>query len=472
MNKKQSNKENGLAKRLYDLESTSSNPNLSWEAIGGSINAEVSKRQNKKRRRIALWIFCGVGLLSSLLYVGSATHMTSSDASITGTNSKPAQTLAENQNDHLEQNSIDTGDLPSDQSGKSDSSTVVEYDAGSDNSAVTSVEDNRMVVTKSSISTLTKSAATPYTGDLSGNEAGLSTESRSLASINALEQVSQSIVSTETEMSTAITPESIDKESTPPNPTIERLLTNVSSIAAIQPQLIFSEEGNDLDAVPSLVPLDLVTKGPSFELAFGVGVNTSNVADAYLLSGMEIGTQAELLLGYRLSDNWMVSSGIEVGQYQFHTSFTDRRDINIYKPSSVDSIFISNGEVLKTVFTDTVPGRSTRNFTNYNIVTLLSIPLQLSYRHHINRWSIAPTIGGSLQIVEQSRGKTANETFEVQDLQSWTGSRLQGFAQIGVGYQLTANKTLSLQYRKLFGRLNSDNTFTADHVGLSLAIDF
>lgn len=164
-----------------------------------------------------------------------------------------------------------------------------------------------------------------------------------------------------------------------------------------------------------------------------------------------LGWQTGIRLRRKLSEHWRLSTGVQWQQLRYRSNFNERETVNLYRPGTIDTIFINQFTGEKTyVYRDSVPGVRSRHFQHYNKHNALQIPLLFGYEMDGGRWSVAMQAGVNLQVYHQSRGRMAIATKEIIELNGddfYNSSfRLSYLLESQLQYQLT-------QYSRVFTRI-------------------
>lgn len=232
-----------------------------------------------------------------------------------------------------------------------------------------------------------------------------SRSTRPTITIGTPEQEIQSIVETESSLEL----EAVDRET----PSISTLVTydcsisteNVHGLEHLTDSIRLPVDGrNPSDSIGRVVPRSRKWRKEMSDgltqlfLPPGLGENTS-----------PLGHRVSLTLGRTIgSTDWSVWYGVELAQYWRKEEVRDERDILIYQPNTVDTVYRNNftGEE-RIVYTDTVPGRRTINLRLYQQLRSLSIPvmirkswsgewaaaMQLGVDVNYNRWRAGEAVG-------------------------------------------------------------------------------
>lgn len=131
-----------------------------------------------------------------------------------------------------------------------------------------------------------------------------------------------------------------------------------------------------------------------------------------------LGWQTGIRLRRKLSEHWRLSTGVQWQQLRYRSNFSKREAINLYRPGTIDTIFINQFTGEETyVYRDSVPGVRSRNFQHYNTHNALQIPLLFGYEMDGGRWSVAMQAGVNLHLYYRSQGRTLADFDQVIELE-------------------------------------------------------
>ncbi|MEM1357732.1 MAG: hypothetical protein AAGF89_06015 [Bacteroidota bacterium] len=213
---------------------------------------------------------------------------------------------------------------------------------------------------------------------------------------------------------------------------------------------------DQLDQLPEVqarnLPFPVKPKGEaSLAITLGGGAFQSGYAgDAPWLAAERNDFSPSLSLRYErpLTQNWFLSTGIDLRNYRFRTAFENvDPDARLYRPGTIDTIFrnLTTGEE-RTVFTDTVPGTVIRRFGNDNVVTEIGIPLLIAYRWASKKHALSLAIGPRLGLVVTREGRSLTGTNEVRELSEVPqfGNNLRWSGRLEAVYDYRITSSISL----------------------------
>ena len=122
-----------------------------------------------------------------------------------------------------------------------------------------------------------------------------------------------------------------------------------------------------------------------------------------------------LLTALSINKKWKVSSGLEYHQLHSKFTYSTQRDSQIFKPQALLAVFIDSlGNTVSEQFGDTIVGaRIIRQIEHYNKYRLLSIPVEVGFIQHNNKWSYGISGGVAFNFRIYQSGKTLDDQSSV-----------------------------------------------------------
>ncbi|MEO1514573.1 MAG: hypothetical protein AAFV95_06160 [Bacteroidota bacterium] len=193
-----------------------------------------------------------------------------------------------------------------------------------------------------------------------------------------------------------------------------------------------------LPSTPS-APTSLIrSKQSTWQIDVGAGLLQSNIQDAFSLANAELGHAIHLQLSHRFHNRWFVSSGLQLNRHRFVSENSSQDTVPFYQPSTITTVFVSNNNVEGYAYTDTISAVRLRQFQHHNSVDVYRIPILLGHQWQKGRWSATATAGTHFNIVNVGRGRVIDQAYQISEVKSGLSINSLGLqGQLNIGYQLT-----------------------------------
>lgn len=400
-----------LRNRFDRLNSESDQPDLSWEAMGPKINAQL--KQEKDRPKWGFFWSTGIVVILLLGVLLGWYWMTPSDSNEMASPSDVTALSSTNNGQGLQKERTPSTVSP----------TVSEV--GKNNAA-------------------TSQKVTAATASISGEKAAVAQQK-----IQTKENTPMLQGAPQTERTAFFA----DKSTNDPialDQQVEHSLANqqVSTSRSINfqaPQIpmrpFTAMAGPAEQALPSTpsAPTSLIrSKQSTWQIDVGAGLLQSNIQDAFSLANAELGHAIHLQLSYQFHNRWFVSSGLQLNRHRFVSENNIQDTVPFYQPNTITTVFVSNNNVEGYAYTDTISAVRLRQFQHHNSVDVYRIPILLGHQWQKGRWSATATAGTHFNIVNVGRGRVIDQAYQISEVKSGLSINSLGLqGQLNIGYQLT-----------------------------------
>lgn len=118
-----------------------------------------------------------------------------------------------------------------------------------------------------------------------------------------------------------------------------------------------------------------------------------------------MGTQVGIALQYPLSSSLLLTAGLELERLRFQVGFEKEESVQLFRPGTIDTLFINSRTGDSTfVFTDSIPGIRSLLLRNTFSSYTIKIPLALSHRLYLQKFSVDLQGGVSVGLFQRNRG--------------------------------------------------------------------
>jgi len=434
-------KENKISKKINEHKSISTNPSLSWDAIGEDINKGVAEKRFKKRRkRVLIWL-CFVGVCLFMLYgIGL---LLQEEKTMSAVDIEQLSSIA---------------DVVQSEAGESSIAVVGEdmVKVSEDLSRVDITDiDNNQKITQEYKFTSVDAGKTKVSEVV--NKSYNAGSNISNSNSQSVQRYNLNAVGNFNNIEEAVSENNIEKTllGGVTNVANKRFISSIAKDRALLDDIKYSPvkfnfistDIRSIEPLPFEDSFDNETSKHKRYYSFQVGMNQTNIGDNYALSSSELGYSVEVLAHWNVYDNIYLGTGVGYNSLNFKSEFESVRDLNIFKPNTPDTLFYFNSELVHTVAKDSIGAQEIRRFRNYNSVSIISIPFQLSYIWEYKKLHFIPAVGGSLNVWSRASGRVTDNFYNTSEFESWGGSSVSLWGQMGVGFRINDNSSIVANYR-------------------------